>query len=298
MALKHTRPFRVRTYECDALGHVNNAVYQQYLQEAAIDAATAAGYPPEWFRERGLAWVVRQMSLEYLRPAVAGDELNVLTWLSSSSKVRARREYEIRRASDDALIARASASWVYFDLANGRPRAIPPEFAADFEVGGGVALAPPGPPGPGIESGAFRWRHRVAHYELDPNQHVNNAVYLNWVEEAKFRAAALVGWPPERVRSENVVIVQVRHDTEYFLPARYGDEIEVVSRIHDLRRVRGTWVHEIRRVGTGELLARNYSSGAFLDLGGRPTRPPRAMLDALLAGEGGRALGACQENGG
>ncbi len=86
------------------------------------------------------------------------------------------------------------------------------------------------------------------------------------------------------MRASNFVTVQIRHDTEYFLPAVYGDEIEVVSRLYDLRRVRGTWLHEIHRAGTGELLVRNYSTGAFLDLQGRPAPAPQAMLDALLRG--------------
>ena len=36
--------FRVRHYESDALGHVNNAAYLHYLEQAAIEHSTAAGY--------------------------------------------------------------------------------------------------------------------------------------------------------------------------------------------------------------------------------------------------------------
>ena len=44
MPLVHTRNFRVRHYECDAYGHLNNANYLRYMQEAAFDASAAAGY--------------------------------------------------------------------------------------------------------------------------------------------------------------------------------------------------------------------------------------------------------------
>ena len=37
--------FKVRHYEMDALGHVNNAVYLHYLEQAAIEHSAAAGFP-------------------------------------------------------------------------------------------------------------------------------------------------------------------------------------------------------------------------------------------------------------
>ena len=51
----YTRIFRVRGYECDALGHVNNAVYQHYLEQAATEASAEAGYDLNWYAERGVA---------------------------------------------------------------------------------------------------------------------------------------------------------------------------------------------------------------------------------------------------
>ena len=42
------------------------------------------------------------------------------------------RHYTITRASDGALIARASVTWVWIDLTTGQPIRIPPDFAADF----------------------------------------------------------------------------------------------------------------------------------------------------------------------
>jgi acyl-CoA thioester hydrolase len=267
------------------MGHLNNAIYQQYCQQVAIDAAADAGYDMSWHDTRGAAWVVRQISVEYLRPAVAGDVLDITTWISGWRGVRARREYEMRRQADGEPIARASAEWVYLDRETGRPRRIPKEMAASIGTAGETVVKPSRLPAQGLDAGSFRWRHQVKRYEIDAMQHVNNAVYLNWVEEAKFRAAEAVGWPVERMRAENFVTVQIRHDTEYFLPAVYGDEIEVVSRLFDLRRVRGSWLHEIYRMGSSELLVRNYSTGAFLDLEGRPAPAPQAMLDALLQGE-------------
>jgi hypothetical protein len=61
-----------------------------------------------------------------------------------------------------------------------------------------------------------------------------------------------------------------------------GDRVEIVSRVYDLRRVGGTWQHQVYR--NGDLVALDYSAGAFLDRA-RKLRPPlQAMLDALVRG--------------
>lgn len=277
-----TRPFRVRSYECDLLGHLNNAVYQQYCEQASIEASEDAGYDAAWYANQGTAWVIRAITVEYLRPAVADDVLEVTTWVSNWRRVWAQREYLMQRRSDQEVVARASAKWVYVDRATGQPQRIPADIERLIGVREG-AVRPYRLPEERLGQHEFHWPHRVRRYELDAMRHVNNAVYLNWVEEAKFRAAAEAGWPLERARAANFVTVQIRHDTEYFVPAVYGDEVDVVSYLYAVRRVRGTWLHEVYRVRDGELLVRNYSTGAFLDLEGRPREAPEGMLEVLLS---------------
>ena len=287
MTFVYTWDVRVRTYECDMLGHVNNAVYQQYLQEAAIEASAHVGYDTAWYSARGTAWVVRQMSLEYVRPARAGDALRISTWISTFSRVRSRREYEIHRLTPDRgpeLIVRASADWVYFDLAAGRPLAIPAEMVGPFGPSGERSLREYPLPADPMPCGEYEWRHQVGRYEIDTNQHVNNAIYLSWVEEAKFAAAEAAGWSVERMLESDLLIVQARHDTDYLLPALYRDEIRIVSRVHQIRKVRGTWRHQIFRTGTGELLAVDHSTGAFLTRYGRPRPLPQELIDDLVRG--------------
>ena len=60
MPLTHVRTFRVRHYECDALGHVNYANYLRYMQEAAFDASAAAGYDLDRYKAMGCHWLVRE----------------------------------------------------------------------------------------------------------------------------------------------------------------------------------------------------------------------------------------------
>jgi hypothetical protein len=42
--MKHTTPLTVRPYECDSYGHVNHAVYVNYLEHARMQFLLAAGF--------------------------------------------------------------------------------------------------------------------------------------------------------------------------------------------------------------------------------------------------------------
>ena len=72
---------RVRYYEMDALGHVNNAVYQNYLEQAAIEHSEHLGLTLDVYWELAGVFVMRRVEIEYLPPAVAGDTLEITTWL-------------------------------------------------------------------------------------------------------------------------------------------------------------------------------------------------------------------------
>ena len=129
-----TTRLRVRHYEMDALGHVNNAVYQHYLEQAAIEHSEHLGFGLERYRQLEGTFVMRRLEIDYRRPAVAGDELEVTTWLQEMRGSRAIRHYEIRKQGESNLLVTAEALWVWVDLKAMRPRAIPPVILEAFGV--------------------------------------------------------------------------------------------------------------------------------------------------------------------
>ncbi|RUS95224.1 thioesterase [Dulcicalothrix desertica PCC 7102] len=123
---------RVRHYEMDALGHVNNAVYQNYLEQAAIEHSESLGFNFELYQELGGVFVMRRVEIDYLRPAVASDTLEITTWLEEIRGTRARRRYEIRKQNKDDLLVTAEALWVWVDTKIMRPRPIPDVLLSKF----------------------------------------------------------------------------------------------------------------------------------------------------------------------
>jgi acyl-CoA thioester hydrolase len=281
-----SRRFRVRHYELDSFGHVNNVVYVNYMQEAAIEASRDAGFGPVWYKERGVGWVIRQLSIRYYLPASYDDELEIKTWVSDVRRVQSTREYLMTRTVDGAPIARARANWVYLDLQTGQPARLPDQLKDAFEPTGEMEAL-----GIRMTNGRrtdhahrYRSRRRVQTYELDTACHVNHAVYLNWIEQAYFDALRTAGHPIERTRHEGWLALQGGHEIQYFEPAFDNDEIEITSWVCEIGRVRGAWTHEIHCVNREQLLAREYSLGIFVRHDGKLTNPPQHIIEDVIRG--------------
>ncbi len=133
MTQKFTSTLRVRYHEMDALGHVNNAIYQHYLEQAAIEHSEFLGFGHQRYEELRGVFVMRRIEIEYLRPAVAGDTLEITTWLEQMRGPRAVRRYEIRKQGEEPLLVTAEALWVWVDTKTMRPRAIPQPILDAFE---------------------------------------------------------------------------------------------------------------------------------------------------------------------
>jgi acyl-CoA thioester hydrolase len=142
---------RVRFHETDALGHVNNATYLNYLEQAAIDHATFVGLDMSRLRALGGVFVARRHDITFVRPAFSGETLRVLTWLDPPRGARIVRNYRVLREStppidlptvgrffeevvnDPAgdLVVTATTEWV-FTSEQGVPRRIPAEIGELF----------------------------------------------------------------------------------------------------------------------------------------------------------------------
>jgi acyl-CoA thioesterase FadM len=91
---------RVRAYECDSLGHLNNAVYIQYLLQATLDAVGAAG-------GEGALPTARKLAIEYHTPARYGDELDIATWVIDANDSGTMRGYAATRTAGCAKVVGA-----------------------------------------------------------------------------------------------------------------------------------------------------------------------------------------------
>ena len=124
--------FRVRYDECDAYGHLNNAVYLHYMLEAALQASDDVGYSFERHTQTGVAWLAKDTEIEYLNPVRYGDTVEVKTWVVDFRRIRSLRTYELSSMETGEMVARAQTEFIYIDVATQRPLRIPDDMIAAF----------------------------------------------------------------------------------------------------------------------------------------------------------------------
>jgi acyl-CoA thioester hydrolase len=123
--IRYRARWRVRSYEIDQNGHVNNAVYLNYAEALTVEHAEAAGYGRTWTEAQGGAWVVRSHQVEYLRAARLGDELDLAVEVELIRGVRGLRRTTVDRVSDGQRVAEVHSVWVWVRLSDGRPSRVP-----------------------------------------------------------------------------------------------------------------------------------------------------------------------------
>lgn len=286
MPLTHQRTFRVRRYECDIYGQMHPANYLRYMQEAAIDASAAAGYDDARYQEMQRQWFVRDTRIEYHRPLRDGDLVGLRTWVADFQRVRSRRAYTFHLASSDEAVAEAITDWVFLDSTSGRPAAIPPELAADFYPEGLPASFPPRsryPPTPPPPPHVFRHRRQVEWQDLDVAEHVNNAVYLAYIEDCAVQAIAACGWPHARMQAEGFVLRPRVHWIEYQQPAILHDELELTTWVSSVTDHAGLRHFVVRRPNDASAVVRARTSWECADLATGETLGVPARLRSDLA---------------
>lgn len=174
--------YRVRFDEAGPDGIARASAYLRFAQDLAWLHSERRGFGRSWYRDRGLAWVVRAIDLTIEACLPTGAALIATTEVIGGRRVMARRQCDLRAEADGSPIARVVTDWVLTTTA-GAPTRVPDAFAIAFGVPLGsfepIRVDPGQPP-----ADASRRSFGVRLHELDPMGHVNNAVYVDWLDEA------------------------------------------------------------------------------------------------------------------
>jgi len=135
MALRLT----VRFSDCDPLGHVNNAVYSTYLEQARIVLwrrqagfelrRAASGRQP-----RGEGFILARTEIDFRSEAHDGDELEIRLSLEGFGRTSARYGYEIVDVGSDWLCLEVKSVQVWYDYDAGRPVPLTEETKAKLSI--------------------------------------------------------------------------------------------------------------------------------------------------------------------
>jgi acyl-CoA thioester hydrolase len=131
----------------------------------------------------------------------------------------------------------------------------------------------------------FRSHLKVRSYELDSFGHANHAVFLNYLEQARFEALASAGFSYGAIQARGWAIHVVRAEIDYLAELKLDDALEIETWISGYRRTSMMLSQRIFRSREGQaeavLASRSIVVGVWIGENGRPMRVPPGVKDGM-----------------
>ena len=121
---------KVRSYELDSFGHVNNGAYASYLEVARCDYLEQICLSFNDFHRLEKFPVIAHVEIDYRKPAYFGDILTISAKTEKMTEKSITLAYEIHN-SDSCLIAEAKTVMVFVN-SDGKPTIMPDVFRNPF----------------------------------------------------------------------------------------------------------------------------------------------------------------------
>lgn len=124
--MKHITELTVRPYECDSYNHVNNAVYQNYLEYARMDFLHACNFDYKGIISAGYYLYVTHVDIYYKASAFLDEKLFIETYPIKLKHISGEFKQVIRK-EDGTVCTEATVTWCCVNH-QGRPSRIPQEY--------------------------------------------------------------------------------------------------------------------------------------------------------------------------
>ncbi len=168
--------------EVDTKFRMKLPVLFQRLQRAAVHHSEQVGLGSADMVAAGAVWILNRMRVDIYRMPVYREEVTLRTWHKGSAGFRAGRDFLM--VCGDETVAAATSLWLYFDLNRKRISKIPKQISEPYTVEADDVLA-----ADAIDFAVdktFVPAQTIAittrEGDYDPNGHVNNTVYLEYLD--------------------------------------------------------------------------------------------------------------------
>ena len=120
---------RVNPSDIDELGHVNNAIYVNWIQDAATEHWKAIAKKP---LQKQYLWFCSRHEIDYRSQLFPNQKVEIRTWLGEPKGARFDRFVDIREKGGVKPAVFAKTTWVLVSIYSGKPIRIQPEIIEAF----------------------------------------------------------------------------------------------------------------------------------------------------------------------
>ena len=129
MSNRHSLTFTALPEHIDVMGHVNNAVWVQWMEAIATSHWEAVALPEH---QAKYVWVVTRHEIDYRGNIAEGESVTAETFIPEGpTGARFDRCVEFSN-SEGKVIVSARSTWAMIDKASGRLARVPAEVAGPF----------------------------------------------------------------------------------------------------------------------------------------------------------------------
>ncbi len=229
-----TRTFRARWSELDASGRISPSSYLRYLIETAYDWGSTLGLDNHNYEKLGIFWLIRETEINLVHPMRHNDIFDFTIWMVNWQRVRGSRCFEVKLKDNGKIMAQGTQHVVCMDRESLRPTNLDPLIIKNFEMDNPLVFPSSRFPKIKLPQNTFTCQRQVEWSDLDAQEHVNNAVYVSYAEEAAMKQFSSLGWTPQRFAAENLALQLMRTHIQYQSPATWGEIILLSS--HSIQR--------------------------------------------------------------
>lgn len=170
----------VKSYEVDYNKKTKLNSLFNYMQEAAFSHASKLGAGYEDLTDQGFIWVLSRVKIKVIRYPKWGEKIALETWPKGTNKLFALRDFIFRDENNEDIVV-ATTAWLVLDSKSMRPQKVQALLTALPDNDGRYAMNDELVKLENWNTFEFETRRTAAYSDIDVNQHVNNAKYVEWI---------------------------------------------------------------------------------------------------------------------
>lgn len=124
---------KIEPQHIDILGHVNNVMYVQWMQDVASAHIEKIGLGLKEYLKLKHAMVAVEHHMQYRKAAFEGEDIILRTWLDDINALYSFRQYVFYRPKDRTILFLANTKWACVEIATGRPKRMSPSFTQAYQ---------------------------------------------------------------------------------------------------------------------------------------------------------------------